>query len=335
MRRLHFQNRNDRQLRTTSRLTVRPRYFGTVEPMVPGEYDTAKATRFLAQHGYGPVDVAMVGEGAWSRCFGFRHDGTDLVVRFGAHLDDFEKDNHAQHFARPGLPVPAVLAVGPADGGHYAISTRSFGTPLEHATPAEWDALLPSVLAMFDALRSCTVTSDSRWGMWGADVTGPQPGWRHALLSVADEHPRHRGWHAKLGAHHGATEAFAWGLGLMDEAATDNVPHAVIHSDLINRNVHVVGDQITGVFDWGCSMYGDPLYELAWFQFYAPWCPHLDIDALTAGVLAGDRGGRHTERLVAAMMHIGLGSIVYGAARNDGGDIAAAIARMKDVAAHI
>ena len=33
------------------------------------------------------------------------------------------------------------------------------------------------------------------------------------------------------------------------------------------------------------------------------------------------------------MMHIGLGSIVYGAARNAGDDIGDAIARMKAIAA--
>ena len=298
-----------------------------------GGYDTAEATRFLTEHDFRPVGVALAGEGAWSRCFGFRHDGVDLVVRFGAHLEDFAKDDHAQHFARPGLPAPSVLAVGPAGGGHYAISARCFGTPIEHATPAQWEALLPSVVTMFDALRSCAVAPGAGWGLWRANGTAPQEGWRHALLSVADEHPRHSGWRSKLDAHHGAKEAFAWGLGLLDEAAIDNVPHAVIHSDLINRNVHVVDDQVTGVFDWGCSMYGDPLYELAWFQFYAPWYPHLDIAALTAGVLACDRAGSHTERLLAAMMHIGLGSIVYGAARNAGDDIGDAIARMKAIAA--
>ena len=281
-------------------------------------YDAAEASQFLAEHGYSPVDVALAGEGAWSRCFGFHHDGIDFVIRFGAHLEDFDKDNHAQGFTRPGLPIPAVLAVGPAAAGHYAISTRCFGNPLEHATPAQWDSLLPSVLTMFDALRSCTVAPSAGWGMWGAAGTAPQAGWRDALLSVADDHPRHQGWRTKLG--------------LMDEAATDAVPRAVIHSDLINRNVHVVGDQITGVFDWGCSMYGDPLYELAWFQFYAPWYPHLDIGALTTAVLARDHSGSHAERLLAAMMHIGLGSIVYGVARNAGDDVADAVDRMKAIA---
>jgi len=42
----------------------------------------------------------------------------------------------------------------------------------------------------------------------------------------------------------------------------------------------VSGNQISGVFDWGCSLYGDHLYDLAWFEFWAPWCPALDIALL-------------------------------------------------------
>ena len=49
----------------------------------------------------------------------------------------------------------------------------------------------------------------------------------------------------------------------------------VIHMDLLNRNVLVSedGTRIEAVFDWGCSAYGDFLYDVAWFTFWAPWHP--------------------------------------------------------------
>ena len=37
----------------------------------------------------------------------------------------------------------------------------------------------------------------------------------------------------------------------------------------------VDGGRITAVLDWGCSLYGDFLYELAWMQFWLPWYPAM------------------------------------------------------------
>jgi hygromycin-B 4-O-kinase len=54
----------------------------------------------------------------------------------------------------------------------------------------------------------------------------------------------------------------------------------VLHGDMLNRNVLVAADgsRLTGVFDWGCSAYGDFLYEVAWFTFWAPW--HTGLAAI-------------------------------------------------------
>jgi hygromycin-B 4-O-kinase len=83
--------------------------------------DRPAAARFLAER-YGPRagSVAELGRGDWSRAFSFRLDNRDLVVRFGRHLKDFIADQKAMAFARPELPVPAVLEISEAQGGLYA-----------------------------------------------------------------------------------------------------------------------------------------------------------------------------------------------------------------------
>ena len=52
----------------------------------------------------------------------------------------------------------------------------------------------------------------------------------------------------------------------------------LIHSDLLNYNVLVADGRISAVIDWGCAMYGDFLYDLAWFEFWAPWYAGLARD---------------------------------------------------------
>jgi hygromycin-B 4-O-kinase len=45
----------------------------------------------------------------------------------------------------------------------------------------------------------------------------------------------------------------------------------LVHDDLINRNVLVDGDRLSAVLDYGSSIYGDFLYDLAKLVFYRPW----------------------------------------------------------------
>ena len=96
------------------------------------------AQSFLEGHFGHPVShVEYVGEGAWSRCFGFVDRGRELVVRFGRFVEDFEKDRRASAFRSPQLPVPEMMAVGRAFDGFFAVSSRAHGEPLERLTAIE------------------------------------------------------------------------------------------------------------------------------------------------------------------------------------------------------
>jgi hygromycin-B 4-O-kinase len=57
---------------------------------------------------------------------------------------------------------------------------------------------------------------------------------------------------------------------LKDMVASCPEERHLIHSDLLHYNVLVAGDQISAVFDWGCALYGDLLYDVAWLTFWAP-----------------------------------------------------------------
>jgi hygromycin-B 4-O-kinase len=298
----------------------------------------AAATRFLTDHlKLDAVDVKMVGEGAWSRCFGFRARGRELVIRFGRHVDDFEKDRCAVRYATPDLPIPGVLDLGAWGEEYYAISSYVPGLPLEHAAPEQWHALVPALGAAMEALRLADLGSTTGFGSWGADGDAPQQSWREHLLMVALDTPEMRthGWRQRLATMSPEGEAvFAWGYEVLQGLALDQVPRALLHCDLINRNVHVEDDWITGIFDWGCSRYGDHLYELAWFDFWAPWAPRLDIAALRASLATRWRHAGYypldrDERLMACYLHIGLDHLAYNAYLGDWETLLATADRMR------
>jgi hypothetical protein len=132
-------------------------------PAVPS-IDSQRARGHLADHlGRDPGTVTFVGQGEWSRCFEFRDDGRDLVVRFGYQSDDFEKDRRAAAWTSPALPVPQVLHIAAlGDGVHMAVSDRIRGTPLEALDRPGWEAVVPSLLGALEAI--CSVDLDATTG---------------------------------------------------------------------------------------------------------------------------------------------------------------------------
>jgi len=288
----------------------------------PPSTSVAQARQWLGRHFARDVGtVELVGAGNWSRCFGFVLDGRDLVVRFGSHRDDFEKDRLAAAFARPGLPVPEVLHVGPALDGHAAISERGFGGPLESIDEAGWRAVLPSLLALLDAARSVDLSAISGSGQWEGDGIGPHPTWRDHLLSVADDvaGSRTHGWRPLLAASVVGDRTFEAGLARLEELAEAGpTQRHLIHADLLNCNVLAAGSCITSVFDWGCAQYGDHLYDLATLDFWSAWYPELAaIDVRAAAVehfaAIGLAVDAFEERLLACQLHVALDGIAYSA----------------------
>lgn len=283
--------------------------------------DTQQANAFLQDHFRGEAtDVALVGAGAWSQCFGFRIGDTEFAIRFGKHVDDFQKDQRAGAFASPDLPIPQVSEVGEAFDGYYAISQRVYGVPLENVSAAQWRALVPAVAAALEAMRHADLSATRGIGGWGEDGNALDVSWREYLLRVGVDAPEKRthGWLKKLEASPEGMATFEWGYNLLRRFASDDVPRCLAHCDLINRNVLVEDDKIAGVFDWGCSIYGDSLYDLAWFEFWSPWYPEMDLSLLRAELEqrwrdAGDPPANIAERLAACHLHIGLDHLGYNA----------------------
>jgi len=290
-----------------------------------------------------PIDVALIGEGAWSRCFGFRWGGKELAIRFGKYVDDFEKDRRAYGYATPDLPIPEVSEIGPYGDLYYAISTRVHGVPLERVSAAQWHALVPSLAAALEAMRTADLSSTAGMGGWAHDGDAQRATWSEHLLAVDADTPDRRtyGWRKRLAAASPEGDAaFTWGYHRLKAVASDAVPRSLLHCDLINRNVLVEGHRISGIFDWGCSIYGDHLYELAWFEFWAPWSVQLDVPTLRLALEKRWRDVGYSPedkatRLMACYLHIGLDHLAYNAYLGDWAALSATAARMRTLVADI
>jgi hypothetical protein len=64
--------------------------------------DRTQVQAFLASHfDRASSKVERIGAGAWSLCFGFRRGDQELAIRFGQHVDDFQKDQRASSYRSP------------------------------------------------------------------------------------------------------------------------------------------------------------------------------------------------------------------------------------------
>jgi hygromycin-B 4-O-kinase len=284
--------------------------------------DVARAERFLRERfGADVREVTTFEQGEWSKAFAFRHDGRGYVVRFSAHEEDFAKDRIAMRYSGPSLPVPTVVEIGEALGGHYLISERLYGSYIDHADGPQMRALLPALFAVLDAMRDADISWSTGYGIWGADGQAPFPSWPAFLLDVGMDRPEDRiaGWRAALDASPAGPEPFDRAYRRLQELAP-SLPESrhLIHSDLLHFNVLVQDARITAVLDWGCGLYGDFLYDVAWHSFWAPWYTAwdgIDFAAEAARHVAeiGLEVPRFEERLLACELHIGLGGQAYQA----------------------
>lgn len=295
--------------------------------MQPSMVDTNTASAFLTQH-LGPqvANVELVGEGAWSRCFGFTAAGREWVVRFGRHVDDFEKDRRAAGLRSERLPVPEVTEIGAAMGEHFAISTRGRGEFLEDLDAADWRATLPALFGALDAAREVDLAKTSGYGGWDGKGDAGHATWRDFLMAVADDNPSRRtfGWRRRLRSEApGAERVFAAGLEALEDLA-GAAPEArnLVHGDLINRNVLADAPRLNAVFDWGCSFYGDHLYDVAWLEFWAPWHPGIAATPIRPEILrhfevSGIEVPHFEQRMRCCKIHIALDHQAYNAHTGD------------------
>lgn len=273
-----------------------------------------QAAAFLrARFAPAPVgELEPLGGGAWSRAYGFRAGGQDLVARFGRWREDYEADQRAMAWSGPDLPVPRLLEIGDAFGGAYALSERHHGRFLEDLDGEALDRLLPALLRMFDALRALPAPA----------LAEGEPAWREFLVRSLEDVPGERvsGWRAHLAADPGLDALWTAGVAALDGLlpACPELRH-VLHLDLLHGNVLVADDgRLEAVYDWGCTTVGDFAYELAWFSFWSPAYPGLAAVDVAGAALAHLRTtdadlDRIDERLRAYEIHIGLTHLAYHA----------------------
>lgn len=276
------------------------------------------STLIRQELGEEPLSLQTLRSGAWSSAVAASTNSGDYILRFAATPDDFHCDAQAAQFYSDDLPIPAVHCIGKLDTRFWCLSERMPGIHLDELPGDQMMQTLPSVARMLIAMRDVDTSSSTGYGGWDSHGNGVFASFAEQLLDVANDVPDSRGggWRPFLNQNSYARQIFDKGLLRLNELCTF-LPEDrhLIHEDTINYNVVVHNDQVSGIFDWGTAMWGDSIYDLAWFRFWNPWYPQwaeLDIPGYLEQEV-GIVGKYPAERMHCCLLHIGLMHIRYNA----------------------
>src|SRR5580765_2394002 len=117
--------------------------------------DLGQAHRDFLRERFGPAaEIAVMRPGEWSAVYSVRTTDVDVVARFGAYDEDFEKDAYAARYSSSTLPIPPIIEWGPALGGFYAIAPRMHGEHIDGLDETRMRRVLPSLFAALDAMHA-------------------------------------------------------------------------------------------------------------------------------------------------------------------------------------
>ncbi len=278
-----------------------------------------------AKFGSEVSELTLLSGGEWSQAYSFVYDRQKYVLRWGNSDEAFAKDAFAATFNSKIMPVPKIIDIGKKLDQYFAISEFASGKFIDTLDSVELAKTLPALLRLFDTLRNIDLTESTGYGSWGKNGMGSSQSWREYLLDVKNDRSESitHGWYANLLSSPLGTKVFDQ-LYAQLASLVDQCPEIreLIHSDLLNYNLLVADAKISAVLDWQCSLYGDSLYDVAWFVFYAPWYPQFAEVQLCQKIIAhfvttAANTANLSARLFCYQLHIGLGWIAYNAFKKD------------------
>jgi hygromycin-B 4-O-kinase len=244
--------------------------------------ESAAFDSFMNEH-FGPdvIDVKMIIDGERSQAGIVETANAKKVVRFSKHGDvGYQKDKFAyDHFRGPLIPIPEIEKIGVLpDGIFFAVSELAQGITLDQLPADELKATLPSIIATMEAIHE-TAPVGSGFGSIQLDGTGIASSWHDALdrSQVGDDDDEELD--SILMFERDIYDRFRATIKEYYQYCPNEV-RQLIHGDYGFNNTLAENGKITGVIDWDTMAYGDPLYDVAWQDFWSPahiWSKEVNV----------------------------------------------------------
>jgi hygromycin-B 4-O-kinase len=273
------------------------------------QINQAQVEQFLQKYLRMPkVSIEIMADGEVSEAFSFEDKDGSHVIRISKHgTRGFLKDSFAHtHFASGDLPIPTILDIGEfGDGLHYTISTKAPGQTLDKFSSDEIETLIPKIFHVLGTIHALSPAREG-YGLWDEHGNGWCGSWREeqiASLHQDDKETRAASFY-NTELHNKLRNKITQ---LLDFCPNER---QLVHGDFGFSNVVSDGKDITGVLDWEMSMYGDPLYDVAWLDFWDTKHNYHNIFKKYYEK-QGDLPSNYDKRVLAYKLQIGLSSLGF------------------------
>jgi len=257
-------------------------------------------------------NLNFINGGEMSQAFSFKTKEGSFVIRVNKDSRSFYKDKYSyEHFYNYEIPIPKIIKIGQMDDVyHFAISVKAEGKHITELTEEEYNKTLPSLLSIMDRIHSIPVGNTSGFGKWDLDGNANCDTWRDFLISVKDYQESGNFFETTFLEKDVWQKLYSKMEELIEFCSEER---SLVHADYGNNNAVSDGDNVTGVFDWAESLYGDFLYDIAWITF---WLKKPERIKQIEDYYRSKNIPNFEKRLLCYKLRIGLSSISFYAYSN-------------------
>ncbi|MEX0896335.1 MAG: aminoglycoside phosphotransferase family protein [Patescibacteria group bacterium] len=267
-----------------------------------------QASVFLATEGMEGATVERIAGGELSQAFIVRIEGKESVLRVNKSRSGFDKDAFAaKHFSSDRVPIPQLQHISERSGLYYCLTDKAPGAQVYEKYLEKNPGSIQLLFETLTAVHNTDITRFEGFGKWDDQGRGESSSWKDYLTSMHDEEE----WRqlAKRGV---LDVEYLNALFGQFEALLPVLPEErkLVHGDPANDNMFAVGLEVTAVTDWAESMYGDPLFDIAWLEF---WGNNIDFteEYKKYCIENGISYDNYHERIKAYLLYLAITTLVW------------------------
>jgi len=250
---------------------------------------------------------------------------TSFQCRVGdeSFIVEFREPNMAQglrveRFLRKKLnsvavPIREVLADGEHEGLMYTVARKERGRKAAELAPDEFGAALPSILEILIALSSVDMSGTEGYGWFNHLGVGTDDTWPAHLARIKDEEPGlfFGNWHSLFESTFLDRERYdLYYSEMMNLTSGIDFPRLLVQGSFGPYKVFIDNGKVSAVIDWADARFGDPLFDLAYMDFWPTG--YKIVDLFEARCAEAGIFHKHLRKRVAVCKYYqALGSMMY------------------------
>lgn len=212
-------------------------------------------------------DVRSVDTGEHAQSFFVYTNKKSYVIKFNDEKESFEKDRYAyENFYRDNIPIAKTIDIGQGpESLYHAILEKCNGGHPGHGKKPINGQVVEKMMTLLVKIHEVDIQDTNGYGGWGSDNGNAEhESWSQYLLDFAD-FVRSEEFLFDIESKQLIQDVLNSYEQLIKHCPEDR---RLVHADCGFDNVLFEDSEITCVIDWGNSIYGDFVFDIAWLEYW-------------------------------------------------------------------